>query len=243
MSAIVKILGDEVVAFDPWSKKRSRRITKGVAGTADATVILAALAASNTVLLADGSYASSVDIPVPENGNFIGESSKNTSITFTGSHSISLLNMHSRLANMSVLGSGHVRLSANHIVVEDVRVTSDADWSAAFLIYLRDYTAGLVNNTVEDIEFRNCVALDCGRPGFLNYGADAPNHILGPSDEIVGVDMGIKNFAVLSNGEFIENPRFLLAVEHVGSERTKREVPIVHGGDESGVLPLFFANR
>lgn len=47
---------------------------------------------------------------------------------------------------------------------------------------------------------------------------DAPNHILEPSNEIVGVDMGIKNFAVLSNGEFIENPRFLLADE----ERLKK---------------------
>jgi len=47
---------------------------------------------------------------------------------------------------------------------------------------------------------------------------DVPNHILEPSNEIVGVDMGIKNFAVLSNGEFIENPRFLLADE----ERLKK---------------------
>ncbi len=42
---------------------------------------------------------------------------------------------------------------------------------------------------------------------------EAQNHILQPSDEMVGVDMGIKNFAVLSNGEFIENPKFLLADE------------------------------
>jgi len=47
---------------------------------------------------------------------------------------------------------------------------------------------------------------------------DAKNHILQPSDEMVGVDMGIKNFAVLSNGEFIDNPKFLLADE----ERLKK---------------------
>jgi len=47
---------------------------------------------------------------------------------------------------------------------------------------------------------------------------EAQNHILQPSDEMVGVDMGIKNFAVLSNGEFIENPKFLLADE----ERLKK---------------------
>ena len=47
---------------------------------------------------------------------------------------------------------------------------------------------------------------------------DAPNHILEPSDVIVGVDMGIKNFAVLSNGEVVANPRFLLSDE----ERLKK---------------------
>jgi transposase len=30
---------------------------------------------------------------------------------------------------------------------------------------------------------------------------------------MVGMDMGIKNFAVFSNDEFIENPKFLLADE------------------------------
>ena len=47
---------------------------------------------------------------------------------------------------------------------------------------------------------------------------DVPNHILGPSDEIVGVDMGILNFATLSNGDVVANPRFLLADE----ERLKK---------------------
>ncbi|MGD0951023.1 MAG: transposase [Methanotrichaceae archaeon] len=39
------------------------------------------------------------------------------------------------------------------------------------------------------------------------------NHILEPSKKVVGIDMGITNFAVLSNGEFVENPRFLLTDE------------------------------
>lgn len=47
---------------------------------------------------------------------------------------------------------------------------------------------------------------------------DAPNRILEPSDEIVGVDMGILNFAALSSGEVVANPRFLLADE----ERLKK---------------------
>ncbi len=42
---------------------------------------------------------------------------------------------------------------------------------------------------------------------------ESKEHILEASNEIVGVDMGILNFAVLSNGEVVDNPRFLLADE------------------------------
>lgn len=42
---------------------------------------------------------------------------------------------------------------------------------------------------------------------------ESKDHILEPSDEIVGVDMGILNFAVLSNEEVVGNPKFLLADE------------------------------
>jgi putative transposase len=39
------------------------------------------------------------------------------------------------------------------------------------------------------------------------------NHILEPSEKVVGIDMGILNFAVLSDGKVVENPRFLLTDE------------------------------
>jgi putative transposase len=53
---------------------------------------------------------------------------------------------------------------------------------------------------------------------------DVPNHILEPSDEIVGVDMGILNFAALSNGEVVANPRFLLAdEERIKKAQSKRD--------------------
>jgi putative transposase len=42
---------------------------------------------------------------------------------------------------------------------------------------------------------------------------DSINHVLEPSKKVVGVDMGVTKFAVLSNGEIVENPRFLLTDE------------------------------
>jgi len=50
------------------------------------------------------------------------------------------------------------------------------------------------------------------------------NHPLTSSQKVVGIDMGILNFAVLSNGEFIENPRFLLADgERLKKAQSKRD--------------------
>jgi len=53
---------------------------------------------------------------------------------------------------------------------------------------------------------------------------DAPNHALEPSDEVVGIDMGILNFATLSNGEVVANPRFLIAdEERLRKAQSKRD--------------------
>ncbi|MDD1760640.1 MAG: transposase, partial [Methanothrix sp.] len=50
------------------------------------------------------------------------------------------------------------------------------------------------------------------------------NHVLEPSEKVIGIDMGITNFAVLSDGELIENPRFLLAdEERLKAAQSKRD--------------------
>lgn len=50
------------------------------------------------------------------------------------------------------------------------------------------------------------------------------NHPLAPSQKVVGIDMGIMNFAVLSDGEFVENPKFLLTdEERLKAAQSKRD--------------------
>lgn len=50
------------------------------------------------------------------------------------------------------------------------------------------------------------------------------NHPLAPSHKVVGIDMGILNFAVLSDGEVVDNPRFLLAdEERLKTAQSKRD--------------------
>jgi putative transposase len=53
---------------------------------------------------------------------------------------------------------------------------------------------------------------------------ESSNRVLEPSEKIVGIDMGILNFAVLSDGEFVENPRFLLSdEERLKASQSKRD--------------------
>jgi putative transposase len=50
------------------------------------------------------------------------------------------------------------------------------------------------------------------------------NYPLAPSQKVVGIDMGIMNFAVLSDGEFVENPKFLLTdEERLKAAQSKRD--------------------
>ena len=53
---------------------------------------------------------------------------------------------------------------------------------------------------------------------------ESTNLILESSDKVVGIDMGITNFAVLSDGEFVPNPRFLLKdEERLKTSQSKRD--------------------
>jgi len=58
------------------------------------------------------------------------------------------------------------------------------------------------------------------------------DHVIEPSDKVVGIDVGISYFAVLSNGEFIENPRFLLADEGKLKKAQSKRDKLLKGSQE-----------
>jgi len=58
------------------------------------------------------------------------------------------------------------------------------------------------------------------------------DHVIEPSDKVVGIDVVITNFAVLSNGEFIENPRFLLADEGMLKKAQSKRDKLPKGSQE-----------
>ena len=69
---------------------------------------------------------------------------------------------------------GVITIRAGHCRVRNVTGTSDASMQAVFFVFssdLPDYTTGY-DKIIEDIEFTNCSAIDCGGHGFMNnvYG-------------------------------------------------------------------------
>ena len=65
---------------------------------------------------------------------------------------------------------GVITIRASHCSVSNVTGTCDATVHAVFFVFssdLPEYTTGY-NKNIEDIEFTNCKAIDCGGHGFYN---------------------------------------------------------------------------
>ncbi|MCW3058863.1 MAG: transposase, partial [Capsulimonas sp.] len=57
-------------------------------------------------------------------------------------------------------------------------------------------------------ELKTCILRRINNKWFACLCQEVEPELLPPSTEAVGIDMGLKTFAALSNGEFIDNPRF-----------------------------------
>jgi putative transposase len=57
-------------------------------------------------------------------------------------------------------------------------------------------------------ELKTCTVRRINGKWFACICQEVEAELLPPSEEAVGIDVGLKTFAALSNGEFIENPRF-----------------------------------
>jgi putative transposase len=55
---------------------------------------------------------------------------------------------------------------------------------------------------------KTCTVRRDGDKWYVTFGCEVEAQTLPPSSEEIGIDVGLKTFAALSNGEFIANPRF-----------------------------------
>ena len=57
--------------------------------------------------------------------------------------------------------------------------------------------------------FKNCTVRRQGANWYVCFAVEVAEEPLPPSEEAVGIDVGLNQFAALSNGEMVANPRFL----------------------------------
>lgn len=71
-------------------------------------------------------------------------------------------------------------------------------------------------------EVKNCTLRRINGKWFASLCQEVEAEPLPPSDEAVGIDVGLKTFAALSNGEFIDNPRFFRKEEKALAKAQKK---------------------
>lgn len=131
--------------------------------------INAAIKLDANVLLRDGIYPiSGANILIPVGGSLQGETNDGTILQFNTAHQIRVDYSNSRLANFKITGKPllAIGVTASHNLVENIIVTVDGSQDLVFVVWVS-------NTTLEDIEFRNCAAHDCGRTGFYAEGDGA----------------------------------------------------------------------
>ena len=131
--------------------------------------INAAIKLGANALLKDGIYPiSGANILISEGASLQGESATSTIIQFNTAHQIRVDYQNCRLSNFKITGKPllAIGITASHNLVENVIATVDGSQDLAFVVWVS-------NTTIEDIEFRNCAAHDCGRTGFYAEGDGA----------------------------------------------------------------------
>ena len=76
---------------------------------------------------------------------------------------------------------------------------------------------------------KTCTVRRINSKWFVCFSAEYEPELLPPSDEEVGIDVGLKTFASLSNGEFIDNPRFFRKDEKALAKAGRKQAKTAKG--------------
>jgi hypothetical protein len=145
-------------------------------GTDDQVEIQRALdeAAANggTVALLDGTFHVTDKISPRMGTTLMGLGPGRTTIDVTGYYKpIELLQDGVTLRGFKVIDRGFILVRSSHVLVEDVTISTmhsgKVEANGAFFVFAKD-------SVVEDVEFRNCTAVDCGIHGFNVNGDGSP---------------------------------------------------------------------
>jgi len=152
------------------SKAQAHYLCDGSGDQVQIQQALTAAGSGGVVTLTEGTFNLNGDLNVPSGVTLEGKGADATTLAWTSG----MLRVSSRqnvvLRNFKTTGTGAIFLyNSNHIKVQNVTATVDNSHNTegAFQIWAS-------NAIVEDIEFNNCRAIDCGRHGFMNDGDGSP---------------------------------------------------------------------
>lgn len=131
-----------------------------------------AAGSGGTVTLLDGTYHCTDKISPKAGTTLMGLGPGRTTLDVQGYYRpIELLQDQVTLQGFGITGRGFILVRASHIIIKEITATTmqsgKVEANGAFFVFAK-------NSVLEDIEFRNCTAVDCGIHGFNVNGDGAP---------------------------------------------------------------------
>ncbi|ACL16855.1 right-handed parallel beta-helix repeat-containing protein [Methanosphaerula palustris] len=168
--------GALVVAAGDSSEAEKQKATYQCDGVDDQAEISTALGAlpsgSGTVVLLGGTFHVTDEIILPTGTTLLGQGPDRTTIEVTGYYKpIVLSDDNCTLGGFKLTNRGFVLVTGSHNTIQNITATTfqsgEVEANGAFFVFAK-------NRVVEDVEFRNCTAVDCGIHGFNVNGDGSP---------------------------------------------------------------------
>ncbi|WP_241648078.1 right-handed parallel beta-helix repeat-containing protein [Methanoculleus taiwanensis] len=158
-----------VAAYDAGeaSKAQADYTCDGVNDHVEIQAALKAVPAGGTVLLTEGTFNCAGNLQPGAYTTLKGSGDGVTVLKFPGVGGPRVRSSYVTFADFTILGTADLLVAQSHARVHNVTMTVDNSRIGAFYVWAS-------NKVVEDVEFVNCKAIDCGRYGFINSGEGSP---------------------------------------------------------------------
>jgi len=165
-------------------KTQADYVCDGVDDQVEIQAALAALPDGGTVILSDGTFNCAGVITPAAGTTLKGQGPDATFLEFTRDGRINVDREYVTLDGFHIQGSGYssgvkwlgvMTIRASHAKIHNITGTADASIQA---VYLLIHDPAVYPQTLEDVEFINCSAVDTGTYGFLHNAWGTTNKVI-----------------------------------------------------------------
>ncbi|MGB4478288.1 MAG: hypothetical protein WBI30_05280 [Candidatus Methanoculleus thermohydrogenotrophicum] len=181
-------------------KTQADYVCDGVDDQVEIQAALAALPDGGTVILSDGTFNCAGVITPAAGTTLKGQGPDATFLEFTRDGRINVDREYVTLDGFHIQGSGYssgvkwlgvMTIRASHAKIHNITGTADASIQA---VYLLIHDPAVYPQTLEDVEFINCSAVDTGTYGFLHNAWGTTNKVI--------KDVRYENCAAINCGRY-----------------------------------------